>query len=156
MDPVTSTSSPQATSSTVTVRGLLESLQAGDLDQALSLLDEQVVYSNVSLPTVHGRNGVERLFRPTLGRMGFRVFFHAIGTDEADSGVVLTERTDALVFGPVSIQFWVYGRFEIRDGFITLWRDSFDWSDMLMGLFRGVAGVALPFVRRSWPTSNGE
>lgn len=130
----------------------LELLQAEDLDGALSLLDERVVYSNVSLPTVHGRDGVRRLFRPLLGRVRFRVHIHAVGTDEADPGVVLTERTDALVFGPVIVQFWVYGRFEVRDGRITLWRDRFDWRDVLVGTLCGIVGVALPFARRSWPT----
>lgn len=146
---------PQTESAGLVARRFLELLQAEKLDQALSLLDERVVYSNVSLPTVHGRDAVGRLFRPLLGRMGFRVHFHATGIDEADPGVALTERTDALVFGPVSVQFWVYGRFEVRDGRITLWRDSFDWRDMLMGMVRGVVGVALPFVRRTWPTNAG-
>jgi len=142
----------QSESASTVARDFLELLQAENIEGALLLLDERVVYSNVSLPTVHGRRAVERLFRPLLGRVGFRVYFHAIGTDEADPGVVLTERTDALVFGPVSVQFWVYGRFEVRDGRITLWRDSFDWRDVLMGMLRGVVGVALPFVRRKWPT----
>ena len=152
---MTDTTPTDAVHACAVARDFLELLQAKDLDRAVSLLDEGVVYSNVSLPTVRGRDAVERLFRPTLGRMGFRVHFHAIGTDEADSGVVLTERTDALIFGPVSIQFWVYGRFEVRDGRITLWRDSFDWRDMIMGMVRGVVGVALPFVRRTWPAPGG-
>jgi limonene-1,2-epoxide hydrolase len=49
------------------------------------------------------------------------------------------------------VQFWVYGRFEIREGRITLWRDSFDWGDMLVGLVRGVIGAVVPPVRRTWP-----
>ncbi len=145
--------STQATSPTAIVRSFLESLQDADLDRALSFLDDDVVYINVPLPGIRGRDAVERVFRPTIGRMGFRVHFHAIGSDDTDAGVVLTERTDALIFGQVSVQFWVYGRFEVRDGRITLWRDSFDWGDVVNGLTRGVVGVALPFVRRKWPTS---
>ena len=152
---MTETSLTHADSASAVARDFLEMLEAENLDRALSLLDEGVVYSNVSLPTVRGRNAVERLFRPILGRVGFRVYFHAIGTDEADPGVVLTERTDALVFGPVSVQFWVYGRFEVRDGRITLWRDSFDWRDMLIGMVRGVVGAGLPLVGRTWPTRAG-
>lgn len=144
--------STRLTSPTAVARAFLESLQDADLDQALSYLDDDVAYINVSLPAVHGRAAVERVFRPTIGRMGFRVHFHAIGVDETDPGVVLTERIDALVFGPVSIQFWVYGRFEVRNGLITVWRDSFDWFDFSKGLMRGVVGVFLPVVRRSWPT----
>lgn len=149
---MTAAAPPHTESASAVARDFLELLEAENLDRALSLLDEQVVYINVSLPAVRGRRAVERLFRPILGRVGFRVHFHAIGIDESDAGIVLTERTDALIFGPVSVQFWVYGRFEVRDGQITLWRDTFDWRDILMGLVRGVVGVALPFVRRTWPT----
>lgn len=142
------------TAASAVTRDFLELLQAEELDGALSLLDDDVVYSNVSLPTVHGRSGVERLFRPLLGRIGFRVHFHAIGTVDNNPSVVLTERTDALVCGPISVQFWVYGRFEVSDGRITLWRDSFDWRDVVFGIVRGVLGLAFPFVRRTWPTEN--
>lgn len=152
MVPVTDLASEHATAPTAIVRSFLESLQDADLDLALSFLDENVTYINVSLPAVRGRDAVERVFRPTIGRMGFRVHFHAVGTDEDDSGIVLTERTDALIFGPVSIQFWVYGRFEVSDGRITVWRDSFDWGDVLKGMIRGVIGLGLPSVRRTWPT----
>ena len=148
------TAAPVAIESSVKlVREFLEAVQAEDLDRALSMLDDDVIYTNVSLPTIRGRSGVERVFRPILGRMGFRVHFRAAGTDATDHGVVLTERTDALIFGPVSIQFWVYGRFEVRDGQITVWRDGFDWRDMTMGLIRGVIGLALPSVRRTWPSA---
>jgi len=148
-DPV----SNPAESATDVARDFLELLEAENLDRALTLLDERVVYTNVSLPTVRGRTAVERLLRPLVGPVGFRVHFHAIGTDVADPGVVLTERTDALVVGPVSVQFWVYGRFEVRDGRIVLWRDSFDWRDIAMGMVRGVVGVAVPSIRRTWPAA---
>lgn len=147
------TAAPAITDSPVAVtRDFLEALQAEDLDRALSMLADDVEYTNVSLPSIHGRGGVERLFRPLLGRIGFRVHFHAAGIDELDSGVVLNERTDALIMGPVTLQFWVYGRFEVRDGLITVWRDSFDWHDITVGLIRGVVGVVLPFARRTWPS----
>lgn len=142
-----------AVANTAIARNFLESLQAEDLDGALAFLDENVEYVNVSLPTVHGRRGVEKLFRPLLGRCGFRVYFQSIGTDENDPGVVLTERTDALILGPVTIQFWVWGRFEVRDVQITVWRDSFDWMNMTVGLVRGILGVVLPFARRTWPSA---
>lgn len=137
---------------TAVVRSFLEALEDADLDEALAYLDDDVVYTNVSLPVVRGRDAVERAFRPTIGRMGFGVFFHAVGIDENDPGVVLTERTDALIFGPVSIRFWVYGRFEVRDGRITVWRDSFDWGNVTNGLIRGLLGVVFPFAQRKWPT----
>lgn len=108
------------------------------------------MYTNVSLPTIRGRARVDRLFRPALekGWGGFRVHFHSIATS---GHTVLTERTDALIFGPIEQRFWVYGRFDVIDGRITLWRDSFDWLDLLVGLIRGLAGALLPALNRPWP-----
>ena len=39
--------------------------------------------------------------------------FHRIAQD---GGTVLTERTDAIIIGPLRLQFWVCGAFEVRDG----------------------------------------
>ena len=130
------------------VVGFLEALQAEDLDAALDLVADDLAYTNVSLPTLHGRGALERVFRPLLGRVGFRVAFHNVA---ADGGVVLTERTDALVFGPVTVQFWVWGRFEVVDGRIAVWRDSFDYGDMVVGLVRGLLGAWRPSLGRRWP-----
>lgn len=133
-----------------TVRGFLLALEAGRLDDALALLAEDVVYINVSLPAIHGRGRVDRLFRPAYEKLGggFRVHFHTIA---ADGDTVLTERTDGLILGRVEQRIWVYGRFEVRDGQITLWRDSFDWVDVLIGLIRGLAGALIPALNRPWP-----
>jgi limonene-1,2-epoxide hydrolase len=132
------------------VRSFLLALQAGELDQALALVADDIVYTNVSLPTLRGRARIDRLFRPALesGRGGFRVHFHTVA---ADGQTVLTERTDALIFGPVEQRIWVYGRFDVIDGRIVLWRDSFDWLDLLIGLIRGVAGALVPALNRPWP-----
>jgi limonene-1,2-epoxide hydrolase len=132
------------------VRSFLVALEAGELDEALALLADDVVYTNVSLPTIRGRARIGRLFRPALEKLhgGFRVHFHTIA---ASGRTVLTERTDALILGPVEQRFWVYGRFEVIDGRITLWRDSFDWLDVLVGLIRGLAGAVIPALNRPWP-----
>jgi limonene-1,2-epoxide hydrolase len=60
-----------------------------------------------------------KMLRALEGRGGFEVKFHRIA---AEGNAVLTERTDALVFGPLRFQFWVCGVFELHDGQITLWR----------------------------------
>ena len=60
---------------------------------------------------------------------------------------VLTERTDVLAIGPVRLQFWVCGVFEVHDGRITLWRDYFDMWDMTKALVRGLAGAVIPALR---------
>jgi limonene-1,2-epoxide hydrolase len=115
-----------------------------------SPLPATVEPASVVRTTIHGRARVERLFRPLLERLGgrFRVHFHAIATDGA---TVLTERTDALALGRVEQRFWVYGRFEVVDGRIAVWRDSFDWLDITVSILRGLAGALRPALNRRWP-----
>jgi limonene-1,2-epoxide hydrolase len=134
------------------VEDFLLALQASDLDGALALLADDVEYTNVSLPTIRGRSRVDRLFRP-LQRLGgtFRVHFHTIATEGT---TVLTERTDELGLGRFAQRFWIYGRFEVSDGLITVWRDSFDWYDITVSLIRGVAGAVAPSLNRRWPGSD--
>jgi limonene-1,2-epoxide hydrolase len=132
------------------VKGFLLALQDDELERAMSFLDENVTWINVTLPTVRGRRRTERVFRTAFDKLGggFRVHFHAVATD---GNTVITDRTDELIVGPVRQRVWVYGRFEVTDGRITLWRDSFDWVDVLIGLVRGLAGVLVPALNRPWP-----
>jgi limonene-1,2-epoxide hydrolase len=133
------------------VQDFLLALAANDLDGALALVADDIEYTNVSLPTIKGRAGIDRVFRP-LQRIGgrFRVHFHTIASEGT---TVLTERTDELALGRVAQRFWVYGRFEVSDGLITVWRDSFDWYDITISLVRGVAGALAPSLNRRWPGS---
>ena len=132
------------------VRAFLEALEADQLDEAFGFLAEDVVWTNVSLPTIRGRARIERLLRPGLEKLGggFRVHFHTIA---ASGDTVLTERTDAMVLGPLELRLWVYGRFEIVDGRIAAWRDSFDWLDLTVGFVRALAGAFRPSLNRPWP-----
>jgi limonene-1,2-epoxide hydrolase len=137
-------------SDAATVRAFLEALERRDLDAAMALLTEDAVWINVSLPAVRGKRAIERICRVAMrGGGGFRVHFHAIA--DAGDGVVLTDRADALTLGRFEQRFWVYGRFELRDGRIAVWRDAFDWRDITVSLVRGAAGVAAPGLNRAWP-----
>ena len=57
---------------------------------------------------------------------------------------MLTERTDALIFGPLRLQFWVCGAFEVHAGRITLWRDYFDFFDFVKGTAAGLGRDGVP------------
>jgi limonene-1,2-epoxide hydrolase len=117
------------------VRAFLGALERLDIDAAVDLLSDDVVYQNVPLPSARGRRAVEQQLR-WLERhgSGFEVVFHNVA---ADGSTVLTERTDVLVFGRLRAAFWVCGTFEVRDGRITLWRDRFDFVDFLLAFVRG-------------------
>lgn len=127
-----------------TVEVLLSALQAQDTDGAGAVLDENLVYENVGFPTIRGRSRAMKLFRGMEGRARFEVKTHRIAVN---GSTVLTERTDALVFGPVRLQFWVCGVFEVRDGRITLWRDYFDMFDFTKAIARGLVGAVIPGLR---------
>lgn len=133
-----------AAAPTATVETFLNALQDQDFDVAQNALAQNLVYQNVGLPTIYGRNRAMKLFRSMPGRVDFEVKIHRIA---ADGNAVLTERTDALVFGPVRLQFWVCGVFEVHEGRITLWRDYFDFLDMFKATLRGLAGVVIPSLR---------
>jgi limonene-1,2-epoxide hydrolase len=126
------------------VEVLLRSLQAQDSDAAGAVLDDNLVYQNVGFPTIHGRARAMKLFRAMEGRAGFEVKTHRIAVNGSS---VLTERTDVLQFGPLRLQFWVCGVFEVHNGRITLWRDYFDMWNFTKALVRGAIGVAVPGLR---------
>jgi limonene-1,2-epoxide hydrolase len=130
-----------------TVEQFLYALQDSDLDAAGPLLAEDLVYQNVGLPTIHGRARAMKLFSPLGGSSAFEVKIHRIA---ADGAAVLTERTDALIFGPLRLQFWICGVFEVHNGEITLWRDYFDFFDMFKATLRGIAGLVVPSLRASF------
>jgi limonene-1,2-epoxide hydrolase len=126
------------------VETFLKALQDQDFETFESLLHVDIVYQNVGLPTVYGRARVAKMMRAMEGKAGFAVKFHR-NVAEGDS--VLNERTDAIILGPVRLQFWVCGVFEVHDGLITLWRDYFDMFDMLKATVRGVLGAVVPALR---------
>lgn len=117
------------------VRDFLSALERLDIDAAVELLAPDVVYQNVPFPPARGKAAVERQLR-WLARYGsgFEVSYDNVA---AEGAVVLTERTDVLVFGRLKAAFWVCGTFEVHDGRITLWRDRFDMVDFALAFVRG-------------------
>jgi limonene-1,2-epoxide hydrolase len=138
------------TTPTAVVERFLGLLAAADLEGALQLVAADIEYENVSLPTVHGRERMRRLFGAGYQRGGgFEVYVHAIS---ADGATVLTERTDVLKSGLLRVQFWVCGRFDVRDGEIVLWRDYFDWLNVAGATVRGLLGTVIPTLRAAPPS----
>jgi limonene-1,2-epoxide hydrolase len=126
------------------VETFLYALQDEDFDTVESLMSDDIVWQNVGWPTLRGRKRIMAIFRRGEGKNVVEVKIHRIA---AEGNAVLTERTDALVFGPLRVQFWVCGTFEVHAGRITLWRDYFDVMDFLKGTVRGLAGAVIPSLR---------
>jgi len=134
------------------VEAFLAALAASDLEGAMDLLSEDVRYVNVGLPPIVGRWRVRRAFEGlTRPFVTFEVVNHAVATD---GDIVLTERTDVISLGPFRAQFWVAGRFDVRDGEIVLWRDAFDFVDLTRACVRGLAGIAVPGLRPRLPRTD--
>lgn len=135
------------------VERFLDLLRAGDVDAAVDLLAVDVAYENVGLPTIHGRERVRQAFGATLGRSAssFDVYLHAIS---ANGPTVLTERTDLLRVRQLHIQLWVVGRFDVRDGHITLWRDYADRLTFVAATIRGLIGTIFPAARAKPPAAH--
>jgi limonene-1,2-epoxide hydrolase len=128
-----------------TVETFLYALQDEDFDTAEALMSEHLVWQNVGYPTLRGRRRIMKLVRSGQGRAGFEVKIHRI---VADGNEVLTERTDALIFGPIRLQFWVCGTFEVHDGQVTLWRDYFDaFTVFVKAPLRALAGLVVPSLK---------
>jgi limonene-1,2-epoxide hydrolase len=138
------TSTVDTTANARTVETFLYALQDEDFDTAADAMAEDFVWQNVGWPTMRGRDRIVKLFRRGEGRMGFEVKIHRIA---GEGNTVLTERTDALVVGPLRAQFWVCGVFEVHAGRITLWRDYFDLFDVVKGTLRGLAATVFPSLR---------
>src|SRR5690349_20163044 len=126
------------------VETFLYAMQDEDFDTVDRLMADNIEWQNVGFPTIRGRERIVGLMRRGEGRMGFEVKIHRIA---AEGNAVLTERTDAIVFGPLRLQFWVCGVFEVHAGRITLWRDYFDTLDFMKATVRGIAATVFPSLR---------
>jgi limonene-1,2-epoxide hydrolase len=121
------------------VRDLLDHLAAGEVEQAIELLDVDVEWRNTFLPTFRGPQ-VAKALRDMVARgIGFEVEHHHVA---ATGDVVLTDRTDVLTYGRWRSEFWVRGTFEVRDGKVVVWDDAFSWVDAVgsgvLGLVKGI------------------
>jgi limonene-1,2-epoxide hydrolase len=126
------------------VETFLYAMQDEDFDTVDRLMADNIEWQNVGFPTIRGRQRIVGMMRRGEGRLGFEVKIHRIA---AEGNAVLTERTDALVFGPLRLQFWVCGVFEVHAGRITLWRDYFDTLDFVKATVRGIAATVFPSLR---------
>lgn len=122
----------------------------GDLDAAMEYVADDILYENIGtfpLPAMRSRRATRRflgvIFK--LG-LGIAIEVHAIA---ADGPIVLTERTDSVIFGETPASFWVCGRFEVRDGRIVHWRDYYDNGAILIAFSKALLRAGLAKLTRS-------
>jgi len=103
-----------------------------DVDDFVSYFTDDAVYHNVPMEPCVGRDEIRTFAEEFIGSMqGLDVEIHHI---LADGPIVVTERTDVVVYPHVTIRVPIMGIFEIDDGKIARWREYFD-----MKQFEGVA-----------------
>lgn len=130
-----------ATDSVTVVVSFLTALARGDVDSALEMVTDDIEWVNVGFPTLRGARLVGRSLRATNSPwLRFDAILHHIA---AADGAVLNERTDLVTVGPLGIEFWVCGTFELRDGKIAVWRDYFSLRDLVRGTVVGLVRLAL-------------
>lgn len=127
------------------VHEFIAALERIDVDRLLELSHPDITYQNVPLPPARGLAQFEGQLRKfERWATGLAIENHNIA---ASGSTVLTERTDVLEFGRVPVSIWVCGTFEVRDGKVVLWRDRFDFANLLAGTARGLARGALSAAR---------
>ncbi len=94
-----------------------------DFDAVIGALSEDVIYHNIPMQPLHGRDAVRSYLKKAwrFDSVDWRLLNIA-----ADGSVVLTERVDNFVIGGRPVSLPVMGAFEVADGRITAWRDYFD------------------------------
>lgn len=119
-------------------------LQQADIAAAEQLMADDIVWRNTTLPTAHGVRWVTKILK-TIPRAGLSFAADIDHIASGADGLVLTERTDYLRAGPVTIKFWVCGTFIVRDNKIVLWSDRFSWENVVRGTVIGL--LKAPFRR---------
>lgn len=111
-------------------RRFLKSMEPLDYDTALALVSPNFTYINPPpIGAVTGPQGIravlEPFFSPTLENE-FKIL-----RESASGGIVFLERLDRHRLKDKWVELPVTGVFEVRNGFITYWRDYFDAATIL-------------------------
>lgn len=102
---------------------------ANRIDEAIAMLADNVLYDNVPLPDIVGRENVRKFHRDFGIGTKFTVDW-TVTHIAAAGNVVLNERVDVFVHengGRITLP--VMGTVTVVDGAITVWRDYFDRGD---------------------------
>lgn len=125
---------------TTVVREFLAALQIGEIGEALELVHPDIVWRNTGAPAVRGRDRVRWVLdKQRAARIDLSARIEHIAEDH---GSVLVERIDDLRFGPLQGSFFVWARFDIRDGKIVYWHDRYSPAAVIGGVARGLFDAA--------------
>ncbi|WP_244489897.1 limonene-1,2-epoxide hydrolase family protein [Rhizobium sp. Leaf391] len=93
------------------------------------MLSDDVLYDNVPLPNIVGRNNVRKFDEDFGVGTAFKVDW-TVSNIAASGNVVLNERIDVFTHDSgATIRLPVMGTVTVENGVITVWRDYFDLAD---------------------------
>lgn len=102
---------------------------ANRIEDALAMLSDDVLYDNVPLPNIIGRDNVRKFHEDFGVGTTFRVDW-AVTNIAASGNLVLNERIDVFTHeSGATITLPVMGTITVENGEITVWRDYFDLAD---------------------------
>jgi limonene-1,2-epoxide hydrolase len=99
-----------------------------DLDAITGALAPDVVYHNIPLQPLTGRDQVREAVAPLVQACS-EIDWRVLHIADSGDGAVLAERIDEFVRDGRRLSVRVTGVFEIRDGLIAAWRDYFDLAE---------------------------
>lgn len=114
------------------VIAFIEAWNRRDLAAIEQRLAPDVLYHNIPMAPVAGREAVMAGLAPFVGACG-AIDWRLLDLAVSESGAVLTERVDDFVIAGALLSVRVMGVFEIRDGLIAAWRDYFDPRELQPG-----------------------
>ncbi|MCH2172719.1 nuclear transport factor 2 family protein [Myxococcota bacterium] len=98
-----------------------------DVDKIMSFFTDDAVYINIPVdPPNEGSEAIRKAIEGFTGMAEAIEFVVHHQSENAESGVVMNERTDRFKMGEKWVEARVMGVFELRDGKISAWRDYFD------------------------------
>lgn len=107
------------------VTAFIAAIESGDLDAALTMVTDDVVYDNVPLGPVTGPDEVRRILAGGVNAAAERIEW-VVSHQVAEGDVVMNERVDRFLIGGEWLEIPLAGLFVLRDGRIAVWRDYFD------------------------------
>jgi limonene-1,2-epoxide hydrolase len=109
------------------VNAFIAAIEAGDIDRAVSFLDEKISYENVPVKPIVGAENVRNALRSFTA--GTTAVEWVIVSQVAIGNTVINERIDRFQVNGKWAELPVAGFFNVNDaGKITLWRDYFDMN----------------------------
>ena len=113
------------------IRRFMAAMEKLDYDRALTLVSDDVQYTNIPLGTVRGPDGIRSVLEPFFAPTVTNEWL--ISNTAVNGDTVFLERIDRhqLVRGWVELP--VVGVFVVREGRIVEWRDYFDFATIQNG-----------------------